>query len=147
MRDDRIFSPFLLSSRSSDRSSALGQFLNLTPLADIIFTLIIFFMLTSPFITQWGIKVNLPSVKNVTNIRLFEVEVRITADDRIFLKGKEVSLVLLRDELKVLAGKGVPVLITGDKDASLGRTLEVWDAAKEMGIKEINVRTLIKKSK
>ncbi|MBA7541340.1 Tol-Pal system protein TolR [subsurface metagenome] len=147
MRDDRIFSPFLLSSRSSDRSNTLGQFLNLTPLADIIFTLIIFFMLTSPFITQWGIKVNLPSVKNVTNIRLFEAEVRITADDRIFLKGKEVSLVLLRDELKVLAGKGVPVLITGDKDASLGRTLEVWDAAKEMGIKELNVRTLIKKSK
>lgn len=147
MRNEGIFTPSFLSTRSSGRTDTLEQFLNLTPLADIIFTLIIFFMLTSPFVTQWGVKVNLPAIKNVTNIKPSEVEVSIAADDHVFLKGKEVSIFLLKQELKILAGQGVSVLITGDKDASLGRTLEVWDAAKESGIKELNIRTLIKESK
>jgi biopolymer transport protein ExbD len=149
MRNERLLSSVITSSLShySERNTAAEPLFNLISMVDIIFTLLMFFMLTSPFVTQWGIKVNLPSVKNVSNVSSSEIEVMITAQGHIFIKGKEFSISLLREELKKLSLKGVPVLITGDKDASLGRTLEVWDIAKEVGIKELNIRTLFKPSK
>ncbi|MBI4712697.1 MAG: biopolymer transporter ExbD [Planctomycetes bacterium] len=131
----------LFSQDSPGRTTALEQLINLAPLADIIFTLLLFFMLTSPFITQWGIKVQLPAVQNVTNIRPSEIEVTVRSDDRIFIKEKEVSLQELMTEFRNFAKVNQAVIITGDKDASLGRTLAVWDAAKTAGIRELNIRT------
>ena len=104
-------------------------------------------MLTSPFVTQWGIKVNLPKVSNVTTLRPSEVEIRIDANDEIFVSDRSVVLAELTEELDRLAEDGQPVMITGDIKASLGVVLEVWDVAKTAGVRELNIRTQIKKKK
>ncbi|MCK5578185.1 MAG: biopolymer transporter ExbD [Planctomycetes bacterium] len=138
-RDEKLF------VRPSAGTAA--QFLDLAPMVDIMFTLILFFMLTSPFVTQWGIKVNLPKVSNVTTLRPSEVEIRIDANDEIFVSDRSVVLAELTEELDRLAEDGQPVMITGDIKASLGVVLEVWDVAKTAGVRELNIRTQIKKKK
>ncbi|MEK7449302.1 MAG: biopolymer transporter ExbD [Planctomycetota bacterium] len=127
--------------------TAAEQFLDLAPLVDIVFTLILFFMLTSPFVAQLGIKVNLPVVSNVTPIRPSEVEIKIDATDEVFISDRRVPLSELSGELTRLARLNQPVLITGDIKSSLGVVLEVWDAAKNAGVKELNIRTRVKKKK
>ena len=148
-RDEKLFVRPTCAEALAGRPSAgtAAQFLDLAPMVDIMFTLIVFFMLTSPFVTQWGIKVNLPKVSNVTTLRPSEVEIRIDANDEIFVSDRSVVLAELTEELDRLAEDGQPVMITGDIKASLGVVLEVWDVAKTAGVRELNIRTQIKKKK
>lgn len=137
----------LVSTYRRGRLDKVSEFLDLAPFVDIVFTLILFFMLTSPFITQWGIKVNLPAARNITTLNPAQIEIVISSDNRIFIRGREFTLDELRKELFYLAASNQPVSITSDYDASWGITLEVWDAAKEVGIKKLNVRAQLKTTK
>ena len=136
----------VLKTGGARGGSTVEQVLDLAPMVDIVFTLIIFFMLTSPFITQWGVKVDLPRLRSVQPIKSAEVEIRVTADNRIFLSGREVSIKLLKEELLRLAETGRSVTIMGDENSSLGVAFQVWDAARSAKIKDLNIQTRIKEA-
>ena len=117
---------------------------DLAPLVDIVFTLILFFMLTSPLITHWGIPINLPAARHITPVKQSEVEVAITADNRIVIGGRDYTLgASLEQELVRLAGTNQPVAIISDSAADFGTVLGVWDAAKEAQIKQLNIRARV----
>jgi biopolymer transport protein ExbD len=115
--------------------------MDMTPFVDVVLTLVLFFMLTSAFVIPFGVAVDVPAVANAESIPGAAVEVQILAGDRIVVGGREVSIEQLRKELESFARLGRPVLITGDRSASLGRTLEVWDACKSAGVQTISIRT------
>lgn len=137
----------LVSTYHQGRLDRVTQWFDLAPFVDIVFTLILFFMLTSPFVTQWGIKVNLPVAQNITTLKPTEVEIVITPDDRIFIGGREFTLEELCEELSYFAASDQPVSIMSDHKASWGKTLEVWDAAKGAGVRRLNVRARVKTTK
>ena len=76
---------------------------SMSSMTDIVFLLLIFFMLTASFVTPSGLPVNLPSSKSTTTV-LQKVSVTITKDLRYFVNDKEVSKAniesVLRRELK-----------------------------------------------
>ena len=117
---------------------------DLAPLVDVIFTLILFFMLTSPFVTQWGIKVTLPALKNITPVTISEVEITITADNQILLAGKPVDKTTLNNTLRTLVQDNKSVAIISDTKAQLGVVLEVRDLALEAGVKQLHIRAKVK---
>lgn len=84
---------------------------SMASMTDIIFLLLIFFMLTSSFITPSGLPVNLPTSKAAT-VELQKVSVTVTKDLQYYVNDKKVSKSLLEAELKSkLKGKeGVVVL-------------------------------------
>lgn len=84
---------------------------SMSSMTDIIFLLLIFFMLTSTFITPSGLPVNLPSSKS-SNIVLQRVSVTITPDLRYYINDRRVARNNLEYELeKALEGvEGVVVL-------------------------------------
>lgn len=84
---------------------------SMASMTDLIFLLLIFFMLTSSFITPSGLPVNLPSSKAST-IEVQKVSVTVTKDLQFYVNDKKVSRALLEGELKSkLAGpNGVVVL-------------------------------------
>ncbi|MBI5365762.1 MAG: biopolymer transporter ExbD [Planctomycetes bacterium] len=121
--------------------------LDMTPMVDTAFNLLVFFVLTSSFVIQSAIKVSLPEVKNATVAPTAGkpgLEVRIDAANQVFLGDRPVGLEELRFELERV-GATQPVFILGDREASLGRTLEVWDTAKSAGVRELNIKTRWKK--
>jgi len=127
------------------KKSVNGEILfDLAPLVDIVFTLILFFMLTSPFITQWGIKITLPSLKNISPVSTSEVEITITENNDIFISGKPIGKNVLAASLKNLAKNNRPVAIVSDAKAQLGTVLEVRDMAIETGIRQIAIRARVK---
>ena len=84
---------------------------SMASMTDLIFLLLIFFMLTSSFVTPSGLPVNLPT-SQASTIEVQKVSVTVTKDQRYFVNDREISRATLEGELKSkLAGPdGVVVL-------------------------------------
>lgn len=84
---------------------------SMASMTDLIFLLLIFFMLTASFVTPSGLPVNLPT-SMASTIEVQKVSVTVTKDLQIFVNDKRVNKTTLRDELKKELGgpQGVVVL-------------------------------------
>ena len=115
--------------------------IDIAPLIDIVFQLFIFFMLTSSFVIQPGIKVNLPKALTSEVVKLENVEILVTSENVVYLNGGVVNTQELKSVLKISGKKAQTILIKADKRASLGRVVEIWDLARDMGVTQINIAT------
>lgn len=117
------------------------QQIDIAPLIDVIFLLIIFFMLTSPLTSPSGIHVKLPRAITSDIIKEKNFIVTITGEDIIYFNGVILTTKELRRELSAIAQNDKPILIKSDRRASVGRIVEVWDLCRDLGIEKINIAT------
>lgn len=112
-----------------------------TAMADIIFLLLIFFLLSSSFILQTGIRVSLPQVSRLDREPRKDVVVALTADEELYLDGVKVSWAHFHDRLeKRLAETGSKtVIVKGDEAVRLGRTVQVMDIARQVGAEQLAI--------
>lgn len=127
--------------RFKRRSKISRQLLDLTPLVNVFFLLLIFFVFTSSFIFQPGIKVSLPKAVTSEVIQEENVVIIITKDDKIYLNDRQITEDELISKLKMMAKDKMSLLIKADSNASLGRVVEVWDMCRNEGISQINIAT------
>ena len=83
--------------------------IDIAPLVDVIFQLIIFFMLTSSFITPSGIKINLPKAVTSQVVKSKIVEIVVSGENVIYLDGKVVNMRELKAVLENLASRNQPL--------------------------------------
>ena len=121
-----------------------GQ-LDIAPLIDIIFLLLVFFMLTSSFIFQPGIKINLPKVFTSEVIQRENLIIVVTEDNTLHINERRIDHDELSSRLKIAAKESKPILIKADRKASLGKVVEVWDLCRSEGIRKINIATTQKR--
>jgi len=127
------------------KSEELFRAIELTPLIDCVFLLLIFFMLTSNFILVPGINVKLPKAVTSQHIHIQRVVIVVTSEDIIYFEGKPVTL---KELFKILKEKKAEsVFIKADKDVSLGRIVEIWDICKKLGIDKIGIATTYKEER
>ena len=122
------------------QSGGLDQ-INIAPLIDVIFLLLIFFMLTSSFAFQSGIDVRLPKAITSDIIKEENVTITVTGENVIYWNNKVVPIKELRQELSRSAHKNRPILIKADRRSSVGRVVDIWDLCRELGIEKINIAT------
>ena len=115
--------------------------IDIAPLIDVIFQLLIFFMLSSSFTFQSGINVKLPKAVTSDVIREENFIVTITSENVTYLNGTVVTLKELRERLSQPGSKDRPLLIKADRRASVGRIVDVWDLCRDLGIERINIAT------
>jgi len=115
--------------------------IDIAPLIDIIFQLLIFFMLTSSFVMQPGIKVKLPKAVTSEVVKYENIEVLVTRENVTYLNGKVVTTPELEALFKQAAKRNQTILIKADKHASLGRVVEIWDMARDLGLSQVNIAT------
>jgi len=115
--------------------------IDIAPLIDVVFQLLIFFMLTSSFIMQPGIKVNLPKAVTSEVIDEENIVITVSSENIIYVNDKIFFLAELKNLLRRFAKKNKPVLIKSDRRASLGRVVEIWDTCRELGIRQVNIAT------
>ena len=121
-----------------------GQVLNLTPLIDIVFLLLVFFMLTAHFVRDEGLPIELPEAASAHALDNNEpVEVVISSDGRITHHGKLVVPEQLQATLTALLATKLEkrVVIRGDAEAGLGDSVKVLDAARLAGATGIDIVT------
>ena len=115
--------------------------IDLTPMVNIFFLLFIFFLFTSSFIFQPGIKVSLPKAVTSEVMQLDNVTIIVTKDDKIYLEDRQITAEELAGRLKILAKEKMGLLIKADSRAPLGRIVEIWDACRREGVSQINIAT------
>lgn len=117
--------------------------LNLTPLIDVVFLLIIFFMLTTTFHAVFqGIKVDLPTTTTPQEKIERNIIISITKDNRLYLDEREVTDSELVQLLKKkLEGREGLVIINADKNVLHGKVVKTMDMAKQAGADRLGILT------
>ena len=115
--------------------------IDLTPMVNVFFLLFVFFLFTSSFIFQPGIKVSLPKAVTSEVMQLDNVTVTVTKDDKIYLEDRQITNEELVSRLKILSKERMGLLIKADSRAPLGRIVEIWDACRREGVLQINIAT------
>lgn len=110
---------------------------SMASMTDLIFLLLVFFMLTSSFVTPSGLPVNLPTSKSST-IEVQKVSVTVTKNREYFVNEKKVSRNSLEGELKSrLTGSGGSVVLHIDEDVPWGEGIYVSGIATALDAKVI----------
>ncbi len=118
--------------------------LNLTPLIDIIFLLLVFFMLTAHFVEEQVMDIQLPKAEQTrTPDELDMVEIVLNSDGTIAINDHTAELEQLEQMIRValIAPESKTVRIRGDKEVNLGLTVSVMDAARKAGAESLNIVT------
>jgi len=117
---------------------------NLTPLIDVVFQLLIFFMVTTTFVSfENRVKVNLPSGDFAAAEPSKNITVTITEDNTIYLNGKLIDPLKITEsiatELKKTPGR--IVVLEADKNVLHGKVISVMDLLKKGGADKIAIAT------
>ncbi|MDZ4787903.1 MAG: biopolymer transporter ExbD [Blastochloris sp.] len=112
--------------------------IDVTPLIDVVLLLLIFFMLSSTFVLQPGIKVNPPKGLNNTGVSDSRHIINITAQKPpvVFLNDQITSLDQLSKDLNVISKKDVDVtvILRADQDVPHGFVTQIMNIALETGV-------------
>jgi biopolymer transport protein ExbD len=116
--------------------------LNLIPLIDVIMFLLIFFVSTTSFVEEPGVKVDKPSAASAQQVEKSSILMAITSDGKIAYGGKEIGIGGVRPTVKRLCSKEpLPVVIQADEAARSGLVVRVIDEAKLGGAKDVSIAT------
>lgn len=105
---------------------------DLSPMIDCIFILLIFFIVTTVFVEETGVEVNKPDVGAAASaLDSNSILLAVTDDDKVFYGGESVGVQGVIGKIKPLLSEtpDMPVIIQGDKDASHGTVQRVHGQA------------------
>ncbi len=108
---------------------------SLAGLADIVLLLLIFFLLTSSFIPQFGIQVNLPQADAAARTDARYINVTITNDARFFVEQRQVTRDNLLEAIRNALGDRTALVLRADKEATVGEFAYVASLAKALNLR------------
>ena len=128
------------SRLSQKRSAAL---VDIAPLIDIVFILLIFFLVTTTFVRDTGVEVTRPEAVTAQSVESTSMRVSIARSGAVYTDGREISLTELTSAVRQFMAKErqQAVLIIPDTQVPSGRLVEVMDAARLGGARAISVAT------
>lgn len=112
-------------------------------LTDIVMLLLIFFLLTSQFVIQSGVKIKLPGSKTNEQIAPSKLVVTVNDEGRVFLGTEDVGIESLSGRLSLIKSNTAEnnLIIRADKTAQIDIIIKVIDAAKGAGIDKFTIET------
>ena len=130
--------------RTSNRKKG-KVLINITSLIDVLFLLLIFLMVSSTFLEQPGIQLELPRAKSSVLVEQKEFTLFVNKDGHIFLNDSEIKI----DELEFKLKNAIPemkdgsLILKADKDVNYGLVVRVMDGVKNSGVKRLIIGTRI----
>jgi len=117
--------------------------INITSLIDVLFLLLIFFIVSSTFLEQPGMKLDLPKTEKLSAMRMEGHTLFVSSDSLIFLNDEAIDYNLLSKRLQEIAPetdeKGL--ILKADENVSYGLVIHMMDLAKESGVTKLIVAT------
>ena len=123
---------------------------DMTPMIDIVFQLILFFLVSTTFATLPGIKLNLPQSHTSESTSLMGITITADESGALFFNDKEVSMTGLGEELLTFdtgttKKEEFPVSLEADSEVTNGTIVKIFDVIRESGYCVINLRTTAEK--
>lgn len=120
--------------------------IQMTPLIDMVFILLIFFVVTTSFVSETGLDIKRPQSSSSETLPHENIPVAIGADGRITADGQRVGLLSIRSflEKRLRMQPGLAVVLVADKAVSVDRVVRVMDEIRTAGINEVALATAAK---
>jgi len=120
--------------------------INMTPMLDIVFIMLIFFIVTAVFVKEAGISVVKPEAEMAELQKQVSILIAVTSDDEIYINRDEVEIDALRTAVEKLHAENPKgsVAIQGDEEADAVLVMKVYDAVRDAGVDTIAIATELK---
>ena len=118
-----------------------GAEIDLTPMLDVVFIMLIFFIVVASFIKEAGVEVNRPDKNQPDNPEdSTSILVEVASDNQIWMENRRVDIRAVRANIQRLLAEDpeAPVTIKVEKGAEAGIVVDVEDAARESGVAAVN---------
>ncbi len=115
--------------------------INITPMMDMVFIMLIFFIVTASFVKEAGIEVNRPSAVTAAPKEHASIFIAISDDGQIWIDKRQVDVRAVRANIERLHAENPQgtVVIQADRESKNGLLVQVMDAARMAGIESISI--------
>ena len=115
--------------------------LDLTPMLDIVFIMLIFFIVTTSFIKETGIEVNRPNAATAVRDERGNILIAITSNDEIWIDKRRIELRAVRANVERLKAENPEgsVIIQADKESKNGLLVETMDQVRLAGVQNVSI--------
>jgi biopolymer transport protein ExbD len=114
---------------------------NLTPMLDVVFIMLIFFIVTASFVKESGMEISRPDAATAVKKERGNILIAITPTGQIWIDRRQVDVRSVRANIERLHAENPQgaVVIQADRESKNGLLVEVMDAAKLAGVESISI--------
>ncbi len=114
--------------------------INLSPLIDMVFLLLIFFMVTTVFVQETGVEVQKPKAATAADLDKRSILIAVTQEGHIVYGGERIPITRVRGLVsRLLRERDMPVVIIADETSHTGVVVQVIDQCKLGGAKQVSI--------
>lgn len=115
--------------------------INITPMLDVVFIMLIFFIVTASFVKEAGIEVNRPDAQTAELKEKANILIAITANNQIFVDRRRVDPRAVRANIERLHAENPQgtVVIQADKESKTETLIQVMDASRQAGVFDVAI--------
>ncbi|MDE0990686.1 MAG: biopolymer transporter ExbD [Pseudomonadales bacterium] len=116
--------------------------IDLTPMLDVVFIMLIFFIVTATFVKEIGLDVNSPDKnQNVKDADKQSIVVQITSRDRIRIRGRDIDVRAVRANIERLHAENpdAPVVVQPHPESKTNTMIQVMDSARQAGVYNVSI--------
>jgi biopolymer transport protein ExbD len=131
----------MLNISAARRSNRSVVELNIAPLIDMVFILLIFFLVTTSFVKETGIDVNRPTASSAVSQAKATILIGINADNRVFIDHREVDVRAVRANVERALAENPEgaVVVVADQASSTGTAIQVMDGCRMGGATNVSL--------
>ena len=128
--------------RSITETEELNE-INISPLIDMVFILLIFFIVTTVFVEETGVDINRPDAVSASQLEKNSILIAVTSQNQVVFGQRDIGVAGVRPLVKRLTTQEpeMPVIIQADEGSLTGTLVRVVDEAKLGGARTVNVAT------
>lgn len=128
--------------RSLGNNEGESPAVDMGPLMDCVFILLIFFIVTTTFVEETGVEVDKPQAASASQLEKTSILLALTADGKVVYGGSDIGIGGVQSTVKrMLQKEDVPVIIQADSAAQSGLLVRVIDEAKLAGATKVSLST------
>ena len=131
----------MLNISASRRAGSRNLELNIAPLIDMVFILLIFFLVTTSFVKETGVDISRPTAATAVSKTKTAILIGVTRDSTIHMDRREIDIRAVRANVEraMAENPGSSVVIAADKDSRTGLVIAVMDACKLAGADNVSI--------
>lgn len=128
-------------SRRRTRTEAEGNDIDITPMLDIVFIMLIFFIVTTSFVKESGVTVNRPSAQTAEEKKGSNILVAIRANGEVWIDRRAIDVRAVRPNIERMKAENPEgaVIIQADEFSAAGLVVKVMDQVRLAGITNISI--------
>jgi biopolymer transport protein ExbD len=114
--------------------------IDMTPLIDMMFNLLLFYIVTTTFVEDTGVRVDKPQATSAIQLEKNSIMIAITAQGQVVYGGREIGVAGVRPIVRrMIQREAVPVILQVDERVNAGLVVRVIDEAKLGGAKTVSI--------